>query len=138
MPLIFPSLPGLAWSVTKTPTFQTRIQRAVSGRELRAVDYPFPLWQFPLVFDLLRDNPAAGYDELRTLMGFFMLCQGAYDTFLFHDPTDDQVAGQQIGVGMPAQRCSNYYARWVRRLPSAAFNNPSWHRTLSVRSISTS
>ena len=63
MALIFPALPGLSWSVTKTPTFQTRIQRAVSGRELRALDYPYPLWQFALVYDFLRDNPAAGYDE---------------------------------------------------------------------------
>src|SRR6266849_4174660 len=86
MALIFPALPGLAWSVTKSPTFQTRIQRAVSGRELRALDYPFPLWQFTLVFDLLRDKPAAGYDELRTLMGFYMLCQGAFGTFLFPEP----------------------------------------------------
>ena len=99
MPLVFPALPGLAWSVTKSPTFQTRIQRAASGRELRALDYPYPLWQFTLVFDLLRDNPAAGYDELRTLMGFFMLCQGAFGNFLFRDPSDDRVAGQQIGVG---------------------------------------
>src|ERR1700731_520521 len=73
---LFPSLLGLAWSVTKSPTFQTRIQRAASGRELRALDYPYPLWQFTLVFDFLRDNPAAGYNELRTLMGFFMLCRG--------------------------------------------------------------
>src|SRR5262249_5183767 len=99
MALIFPALPGLGWSVTKSPTFQTRIQRAVSGRELRALDYPYPLWQFTLVFDFLRDNPAAGHDELRTLMGFFMLCQGAFGTFLFRDPSDDYVAGQQIGVG---------------------------------------
>jgi len=49
MPLIFPALPGLSWGVTKTPTFQTRIQRAVSGRELRALDYPYPLWQFALI-----------------------------------------------------------------------------------------
>jgi len=99
MALIFPALPGLAWSVTKTPTFQTRIQRAVSGRELRALDYPYPLWQFALVYDFLRDNPAAGYDELRTLLGFFMLCQGAFGTFLFQDPSDSHVIGQQIGVG---------------------------------------
>jgi hypothetical protein len=72
MALIFPALPGLAWSVTKTPTFQTRIQRAVSGHELRALDYPYPLWQFALVYDFLRDNPQAGYDELRTLLGFFI------------------------------------------------------------------
>jgi hypothetical protein len=43
MALVFPALPGLAWGVTKAPTFQTRIQRAVSGRELRALDYPYPL-----------------------------------------------------------------------------------------------
>ena len=99
MALIFPALPGLAWNVTKSPTFQTRIQRAVSGRELRALDYPYPLWQFTLVFDFLRDDPAAGYDELRTLMGFYMLCQGAYGTFLFQDPSDDRVSGQPIGTG---------------------------------------
>jgi hypothetical protein len=76
MSLIFPTLPGLAWSVTKTPTFQTRIQRAASGRELRALDYPYPLWQFALVYDFLRDNPTAGYDELRTLVGFLCSAGG--------------------------------------------------------------
>jgi uncharacterized protein (TIGR02217 family) len=99
MALIFPALAGLAWSVTKTPTFQTRIQRAVSGRESRALDYPYPLWQFALVYDFLRDDPAAGFDELRTLLGFFMLCQGAFGTFLFQDPSDCRVTGQQIGIG---------------------------------------
>ena len=99
MAVIFPALPGLAWSVTKAPTFQTRIQRAVSGRELRALDYPYPLWQFTLVFAFLRDNPAAGFDELRTLMGFYLACQGAYGTFLFQDPSDYQVIGQYLGTG---------------------------------------
>jgi hypothetical protein len=91
---VFPSLPGLAWNVVKTPTFQTRVQRAVSGRELRALDYPYPLWQFTLVYEFLRDSPAAGYDELRTLMGFCLQCQGAYGTFLFQDPSDYQVSAQ--------------------------------------------
>lgn len=93
---VFPSLPGLAWSVVKAPTFQTRIQRAVSGRELRALDYPYPLWQFTLSFDFLRDDVAAGLNELRTLLGFFLLCQGAFGTFLFDDPSDDTVAGQVL------------------------------------------
>lgn len=96
---VFPSLPGLAWNVSKTPTFQTRVQRAVSGRELRALDYPYPLWQFSLVYEFLRDNPAAGYDELHTLMGFVMQCQGAFGTFLFDDPTDDEVTAQPLGTG---------------------------------------
>jgi uncharacterized protein (TIGR02217 family) len=121
---IFPSLPGLAWSVTKAPTFQTRIQRAVSGRELRALDYPYPLWQFTLVFDLLRDNPAAGYDELRTLMGFFMLCRGAYGTFLFQDPSDDRVTGQQIGIGNASTTVFQLQRAMGATLPGGGFLEP--------------
>jgi uncharacterized protein (TIGR02217 family) len=121
---VFPSLPGLAWSVTKTPTFQTRIQRAVSGRELRALDYPYPLWQFTLVFDLLRDNPAAGYDELRTLMGFFMLCQGAYGTFLFEDPSDYWVTGQQIGIGDASTTVFQLQRAMGATLPGGGFLEP--------------
>ncbi|MBV8187252.1 MAG: DUF2460 domain-containing protein [Alphaproteobacteria bacterium] len=124
MPLIFPTLPGLAWSVTKSPTFQTRIQRAVSGRESRALDYPYPLWQFALVYDFLRDNPAAGYDELRTLLGFFMLCQGGFGTFLFQDPSDCQVAGQQIGIGDASTPAFQLQRAMGTSLPGGGFSEP--------------
>jgi uncharacterized protein (TIGR02217 family) len=101
------AIPGVAWSVTKTPTMQTRIQRAVSGRELRALDYPAPLWQFELAFNVLRDQwdaraasgLGAGYDELRTLFALYLACYGAYGTFLFSDPTDNQRTGQFLGTG---------------------------------------
>ena len=124
MALIFPTLPGLAWSVTKTPTFQTRIQRAVSGRELRALDYPYPLWQFALVYDFLRDNSAAGYDELRTMLGFFMLCQGAFGTFLFKDPSDCQVTGQQIGFGDADTTVFQLQRAMGTTLPGGGFFEP--------------
>ena len=111
MTAIFPALPGLGWSVTKAPRFSTRIQRAVSGRELRALDQPWPIWTWTLTYALLRDKwyaraqgsmgggPGVGYDELRTLAGFFLQQQGAFQPFLFDDPTDDAVAGQPIGTG---------------------------------------
>ena len=124
MALIFPSLAGLTWSVTKTPTFQTRIQRAVSGRELRALDYPYPLWQFALVYDFLRDDPAAGFDELRTLLGFFMLCQGAFGTFLFQDPSDYQVTGQQLGVGNASTAVFQLQRAMGAGLPGGGFLEP--------------
>jgi len=98
-------LPGVGWSVTKAPTMQTRIQRAVSGRELRLQDYPYPLWQFSLTFEVLRDRwdsrgrgfgVVGNYDELRTLFGFYLACGGAFGTFLFDDPSDDQVTGQPL------------------------------------------
>jgi uncharacterized protein (TIGR02217 family) len=124
MALIFPALPGLAWSVSKTPTFQTRIQRAASGRELRALDYPYPLWQFALVYDFLRDDPAAGYDELRTLLGFFMLCHGAFGTFLFEDPTDCEVTGQPIGIGDASTAVFQLQRAMGATLPGGGFYEP--------------
>ncbi len=107
MPAIFPALPGLGWSVIKAPRFATRVQRAISGRELRLVDQPYPIWTWTLTYTLLRDHWDArssgglggGYDELRTLAGFFLQQQGAFQPFLFDDPTDDAVTGQVIGTG---------------------------------------
>lgn len=107
MTAIFPTLPGLAWSVTKAPRFATRIQRAVSGRELRVVDQASPIWTWTLTYSLLRDKwdtrgaggLGAGYDELRTLAGFFLQRQGAFQPFLFDDPSDNAVAAQLLGTG---------------------------------------
>jgi len=107
MTAIFPSLPGLGWSVTKSPRFATRIQRAVNGRELRALDQPYPIWNWTLTYPLLRDRndarspngPGIGYDELRTLAGFFLQQQGALQPFLFDDPTDDRVTAGVLGAG---------------------------------------
>jgi uncharacterized protein (TIGR02217 family) len=109
---IFPTLPGLAWSVTKAPRFATRIQRAVNGRELRILDQPYPIWTWTLNYSLLRDKwdtrgaggLGAGYDELRILAGFFLQQQGAFQPFLFDDPTDDTVTAQPIGTGNSSTR----------------------------------
>ena len=107
MTAIFPVLPGLGWSVTKTPRFASRIQHAVSGREVRVLDQPYPIWTWTLTYSLLRDKwdtrgaggLGAGYDELRTIAGFFLARQGTFQSFLFDDPSDNTVAGQVIGTG---------------------------------------
>ncbi|HEX3861769.1 MAG TPA: DUF2460 domain-containing protein [Stellaceae bacterium] len=104
---IFPVLPGLGWSIKKAPRFATRTQRAVSGRELRVLDQPVPIWTWTLTYALLRDQwdarapggPGVGYDELRTIAGFFLQQQGSFAPFLFHDPSDDAVSGQMLGTG---------------------------------------
>ena len=89
----------------KSPRFATRIQRAVNGRELRALDQPYPLWNWTLTYPLLRDRndmraiSSPSYDELRTLAGFFLQQQGALQPFLFDDPTDDIAAAQPLGTG---------------------------------------
>jgi uncharacterized protein (TIGR02217 family) len=107
MTAIFPVLPGLGWSVTKSPRFAGRTQNAISGRELRVLDQVNPIWTWTLTYSLLRDRwdarattgPGAGYDELRTLAGFFLQQQGTFRPFLFDDPTDNTVADQVLGTG---------------------------------------
>jgi uncharacterized protein (TIGR02217 family) len=103
----FPSLPGLGWSVTKSPKFATRVQTALSGRELRVLDQPYPIWTWTLTYNFLRDKNdthrgsgvGVGYDELRTLGGFFLRQQGMFQTFLYNDQTDNSATGQYIGTG---------------------------------------
>jgi uncharacterized protein (TIGR02217 family) len=94
---IYPSLPGLKWDQKKTPIFSTRIQKSVSGRELRSPFYVYPLYQYELSYDLLRDSNA--HNELKTLMGFYLARQGAYDSFLYNDASDNNTSSQAIGTG---------------------------------------
>ncbi len=132
MTAIFPTLPGLGWSVSKTPRFATRVQRAVSGRELRVLDQPNPLWSWTLTYSLLRDKndtrapsgPGVGYDELRTLMGFFLQQQGAFAPFLFDDPTDDQAAAQPIGTGDGSATIFQLVRTMGAGLPGGGFAEP--------------
>ena len=56
MTAIFPTLPGLGWSVTKMPRFAGRIQNAISGREVRVLDQANPIWTWTLTYSLLRDK----------------------------------------------------------------------------------
>jgi len=94
---MFPTLPGLGWSIKKTPRFATRIRRGISGREVRIADHPYPIWTFTLTYQILRD--LHNDDEFRILAGFFLRQQGIFQTFLLDDPTDDLTAGQLIGTG---------------------------------------
>ncbi|MDB5361144.1 MAG: hypothetical protein JWO51_2441 [Rhodospirillales bacterium] len=94
---VFPTLPSLAWSSFKRPTFSTRISKRTSGREVRAANYAYPLYAFELTYEVLR--AATAYQELQQLMGFFLQRQGQFDSFLYLDPTDHLVASQAIGVG---------------------------------------
>jgi uncharacterized protein (TIGR02217 family) len=94
---VFPTLIGQGWSVTKAPQFATRIQRSVSGRELRTADMPYPVWNFALTFSYL---PTADFN---TLLAFFLARQGSFDTFLYSDPTDNSVWAGYFGTGTGSQ-----------------------------------
>lgn len=94
---VFPVLAGLDWNVVKTPVWKTKIQEAISGKELRAAFMSYPLWKFSLSYTVLRADSVNA--ELQSLMGFFLARQGMFDSFLYTDPTDKSVIGQNFGTG---------------------------------------
>ena len=94
---VYPVLAGLSWSVVKTPQFNTKIQKSVSGVELRASFMSSPVYTFGLTYEVLRAG--GGFSELQTLMGFFNQRLGSFDNFLFDDLTDNSVTAQNIGTG---------------------------------------
>lgn len=94
---VFPPLPGLGWSVKRTPLWKTRVQEAVSGKETRIADWSFPRWQWDLTYDFLRGD--ATHAEFQSLAGFLNQRQGMFDSFLYQDADDDAVVGQQLGIG---------------------------------------
>lgn len=100
---LFPTLPGLAWSVHKKPNFNTRLSQHVSGREVRAAFWQYPRYDFELTYDWLPEKD--GRTDLDTLMGFFMQRQGMFDEWLFKDVTDYLAAGaaQLPGDGVTVQ-----------------------------------
>lgn len=93
---VFPVLPGLTWDVMKIPTWSTRVQQSVSGKEIRLATFSYPIWHFKLIYELLRDDAT---NELTTLMGFYNQRQGAFDSFLYRDPSDNGITAQLIGIG---------------------------------------
>ena len=94
---IYPVLPGLTFGVIRTPTFKTDIKTTPSGREFRAAQMLYPLYNYTLVYEFLRDQ--AAFQEMRSLLGFFNARQGAFDSFLFQDPDDQTVIVQAAGIG---------------------------------------
>jgi uncharacterized protein (TIGR02217 family) len=94
---VFPSLPGLKWDVLKAPSWSTKVQRSVGGKELRAAFYSAPIYTWTLSYEILRQ--ASAFQELQTLVGFFNARQGMFDSFLFADPSDSSVTTQNFGTG---------------------------------------
>jgi uncharacterized protein (TIGR02217 family) len=122
---IFPTFPGFAYSVVKSPSWATRLQRSISGIERRVQDYAMPIWNFTLTFSLFRDfdwgSFTAPSTEQRTMIDFFLETQGATNWFLFDDISDDSVTAQGFGTGdgttvafqLVRQFISGGFSEWI-------------------------
>lgn len=91
---VFPVLPGLTYTVLKTPSFNTLVQSAPNDYEVRIQQTINPIWSFTLIYDFLHDffwGTWTTVSELRTLMGFFNQMGGNAGSFLLTDPDDYSV-----------------------------------------------
>ncbi len=98
-PPAFPNLSGQGWSVHKRPKWSTTVSQHVSGREVRAQAYQYPLWEFEATFDGLTDSATLysglGAQSMQTLAGFYLSLQGAASPFIYADPSDNYVTVSQ-------------------------------------------
>lgn len=91
---IFPTLPGLTFTVLKTPEFDTLVMSSPNKYEVRIQQTINPVWSYTLIYDFLHDFFWGGFtsvSELRTMMGFFLQVGGKAGSFLFTDPDDSNV-----------------------------------------------
>lgn len=99
---VFPPASGtvrLAWKNSRTPEFRTQIASAENGLESRAIKWVYPRWHWKLNYEVLGQSGHEYGDQLRPIVGHFLVHKGAGDTFLFQDPEDFSMTDQVIGVG---------------------------------------
>ena len=118
---VFPSnIPGLTFEVHKRPTWATLEYMAISGRRTSSPQQAYPLWEFELKFDFLRDQTQnimpyrqyAGKNEFTRISQLFLDCAGKYGQFYLDDPTDDSRMAQVIGTTDGTTQQFTMYRTW--------------------------
>lgn len=109
--LIFPTLRGLTYPVSKIPNWSTITQRSMTGIPKFLQQYTYPFYDFKLSFNYLIDKNSQT-DDIHALMGFYNRVGGGAQSFLFADETDNSVTKQLFGKGDGSttkfQLCRNY------------------------------
>ena len=104
---LFPSTALAGYSVHKKPTFASIVQSPPSGREVTGSQQVYPLWEFELPFEILRDQsqngaffaPTLGYTDLQVFLSFWLSRIGQFGSFIYQDLDDCSRIGQVIGTG---------------------------------------
>ena len=92
--VLFPEL-TIGYDLKRKPMFNTKIMTSVNGRELRASYQAVPKYEFSLSLPGLQERKG----ELQEIEDFFIARRGAFDSFLFKMPFDDEYDCTFIGDG---------------------------------------
>lgn len=94
---ILPQLPGIGWGRSRASRWSTTVRTASSGREYRAANWSYPVYEYQLDYDVLRQR--WGDTEYAQLVGFINSRGGSFDSFLYFDAADGATTGQTFGTG---------------------------------------
>lgn len=72
-------------------------QPHASGREVIVAASQYPMHEFELIYNMLRNLPT--HVEFQTFMGFFLQLGGILNGFLWKNPYDGQTTGSVIATG---------------------------------------
>lgn len=92
---IFPDL-ALGGEFTKAPNFNTKILKSVNGRELRASYQATPTYEIALQIPVIDEKVG----DLKIIEDFFIARRGAFDSFLFKMPWDNEYDCTFAGDGV--------------------------------------
>lgn len=92
--VLFPEL-RIGYDLTRKPMFNTKIMTSVNGRELRASYQAVPKYEFSLNLPGLQERKG----ELQAIEDFFIARRGAFDSFLFKMPWDNEYECTFVGDG---------------------------------------
>lgn len=92
--VLFPDL-IVGYDLKRKPMFSTKIMTSVNGRELRASYQAVPKYEFSLSLPGLQERKG----ELQKIEDFFIARRGAFDSFLFKMPFDNEYDCSFVGDG---------------------------------------
>lgn len=94
----FPAtLNKLAWSSTKSLSWDVTAQTSGSGRVRTLTNQLLPCWTIETKFAHLND------EEARRFLGFVASVKGGFEPFLWKDPEDHKAAGQVCAMSEPGK-----------------------------------
>ncbi|HCN35922.1 MAG TPA: hypothetical protein DIS99_15205 [Acinetobacter johnsonii] len=92
--VLFPDV-CIGYDFVKKPMFNTKIMTSVNGRELRASYQAVPKYEISLSLPILRESKR----EIQKIEDFFIDRRGAFDSFLFKMPMDNEYDCTFVGDG---------------------------------------
>jgi uncharacterized protein (TIGR02217 family) len=100
MPIIMPTMPlSMAKGLSKSPSFNTVLQKGPAGINAAIALRPFPVWSFEFDLDSVQGHEQDAQTVVAQFLGTFMATCGGAFPFQFVDPQDSHATNAQFGIG---------------------------------------